>query len=149
MRRAIKYIFIAVFVCVVAVVIFLTFRGDRSEQGFMEKYIVSPLPASMVHVKTLRLNAPWFGKGDCAVAYEIAPQDLDAILQGSKLPVRAMPIPESQQNMMGAAFQQVWPDEADKLQYVLMGEAGAEGIPGSVIIVASPSHNHVLFFISE
>ena len=71
---------------IIAVADLVVASSKSVEKKHMERYVVSPLPPSMVHVKTLDLFRPIMGDGHCWVAYEMKPDDFDNILHKGKKP---------------------------------------------------------------
>ena len=62
-------------------IVLVPWRPSRHPDYYVSKEIVSPLPTTLRHVKTIRLFKPSMGDGYCMAAYSIASDDFSRLLQ--------------------------------------------------------------------
>ncbi len=128
--------------------------NKSGETRYMERYVIVSLSPTMVHVKTLALFQPTLGDGYCWVAYEMKPEDFNAILRKGKKPWHPGLIQMMDSNHeLGVDqkkyFGEVWPNNVGPVETYYCGGQAQEGILGTAEMVVSQDHTRALFFISD
>jgi len=123
----------------VAIVLVPWRRSARHPDYYVSKEIVSPLPTTLRHVKTLRLFKPSTGDGSCMAAYSIASDDFSRLLQA-----RAWSNGFSIGNFEAERhFRAVWPDASAQFEAYHLPVKGWRHVDMAV----STDHTRVIFLI--
>jgi hypothetical protein len=120
-------------------IVLVPWRTSRHPDHYVSREIVSPLPTTLRHVKTIRLFKASMGDGDCMAAYSIASDDFSRLLQA-----RAWTNGFSIGNFEAERhFRAVWPDASAQFEAYHLPVKGWRHVDMAV----STDHTRVIFLI--
>ncbi len=120
-------------------IVLVPWRRSRHPDDYVSKEIVSPLPTTLRHVKTIRLFEASMGEGYCMAAYSIASEDFSRLLQA-----RAWTNGFSIGNFEAERhFRAVWPGASAQFEAYHLPVKGLRHVEMAV----STDHTRVIFLI--